>query len=347
MLQRHTRRHTAGPETIPAALHEQLSMRRRRHVFNLAFDDDTPLLNVTWMDNAESSMCVICHDSFHFMRRKHHCRLCGRLVCNACSRARASIRPHQLERTCELCSGVLQSLEALGDARVHSNTSSAILSLHSLASSSPEHDHARVMRVRQHLKQYKPPASAFYIVSAAWLHAWFLYTTRRGSHPGPIANHALLSFYQGKLHAKRDGEFRVVHELIWCALHELYGGGPIITTGPSTMAWSIQLDTAGDDDDNAARTLVHTHTRRKKSSALQCWFQLECNRLSLLSRSSAFVPTSHTHGGKDLAISAVEAFAAAANQARRDAEDRLSQTNVRASVMLRASRYSSAHHATI
>ncbi|KAG9413538.1 hypothetical protein AC1031_012766 [Aphanomyces cochlioides] len=317
--------------------HLQLQQPQQRHVFCLSFDADVPLLGVTWMDNAESTMCVICHDAFHFMKRKHHCRLCGRLVCNACSPARASIRSSQLERTCRLCCSVLQTLEALGDARVQSNVPSASLIVPTPRYTTPEQDFDKLMRVRKHLKTVKPSASAqYYVVSASWLQHWFDYTQRQRAHPGRISNHSLLSFYQGKLHAKRGGDFRVVHELIWCTLHELYGGGPTITT-QSNMAWTIHMT-----DGELAETLVHTnamrHPKKQSSLSMQCWFLTECNRRSIVGRMSELQDAN----GANFAKHAVDAFTSASHQARQDAEDRLS--HVRLSVYpSRLSRLSKVH----
>ncbi|RQM29129.1 hypothetical protein B5M09_006952 [Aphanomyces astaci] len=315
---------------------------KNRQVFHLSFDAEIPLLDVTWMDNAESNMCVICHDMFHFMKRKHHCRLCGRLVCNACSKARASVYlSRQLERTCRLCCSVLNTLESLGDKRVQSNVPAAAgttkhAGLTAIPATSREHDYDRVMRVRRQLKVYQPASSQYYIVSAEWFQAWFDYSKRHGAHPGPISNHSLLSFYQGKLHAAQDRSYRLVHELIWCTLHELYGGGPIITTqAQCTMAWTIQMS-----EGEIVKTLVHTTTQRKKtptkSSSIQCWFQMECNRHSLMRRASAAPGGHYGDDDEDFSTqSAVQAFAAAANQARRDAEGRISHTNLRLSMAQR------------
>jgi hypothetical protein len=39
----------------------------------------------TWKDDASSSTCIRCKKDFTLLRRKHHCRMCGELVCGACS----------------------------------------------------------------------------------------------------------------------------------------------------------------------------------------------------------------------------------------------------------------------
>lgn len=38
-----------------------------------------------WMKDESSSKCQCCGKSFNLMRRRHHCRFCGKLYCNDCS----------------------------------------------------------------------------------------------------------------------------------------------------------------------------------------------------------------------------------------------------------------------
>lgn len=42
-----------------------------------------------WVEDDAQSTCMICTHRFSLARRKHHCRSCGRLVCNDCSPASA------------------------------------------------------------------------------------------------------------------------------------------------------------------------------------------------------------------------------------------------------------------
>ncbi len=41
---------------------------------------------VGWTQDSKVSFCAWCSSKFTLTRRKHHCRLCGRIMCNACSR---------------------------------------------------------------------------------------------------------------------------------------------------------------------------------------------------------------------------------------------------------------------
>eukprot|EP00039_Didymoeca_costata_P018375 m.333196 g.333196 ORF g.333196 m.333196 type:complete len:121 (+) comp17092_c0_seq1:290-652(+) len=43
-----------------------------------------------WKPDETRNTCRICDQSFGFMRWKHHCRFCGDLVCDDCSKTRAT-----------------------------------------------------------------------------------------------------------------------------------------------------------------------------------------------------------------------------------------------------------------
>ncbi|OLN88489.1 RUN and FYVE domain-containing protein 2 [Colletotrichum chlorophyti] len=47
-----------------------------------------------WQPDADVTFCPICHTQFSIFVRKHHCRKCGRVVCNSCSPHRITI-PYQ------------------------------------------------------------------------------------------------------------------------------------------------------------------------------------------------------------------------------------------------------------
>ena len=49
-----------------------------------------------WMDDGESSICCGCGSPFTLLRRRHHCRCCGRLFCDACSSLRAPLAPDEM-----------------------------------------------------------------------------------------------------------------------------------------------------------------------------------------------------------------------------------------------------------
>ncbi|EGZ17344.1 hypothetical protein PHYSODRAFT_503634, partial [Phytophthora sojae] len=44
------------------------------------------LRTLQWVRNAERTECVVCCRRFNQLtRRRHHCRLCGEVICRECS----------------------------------------------------------------------------------------------------------------------------------------------------------------------------------------------------------------------------------------------------------------------
>eukprot|EP00437_Effrenium_voratum_P019755 CAMPEP_0181454416 /NCGR_PEP_ID=MMETSP1110-20121109/30226_1 /TAXON_ID=174948 /ORGANISM="Symbiodinium sp., Strain CCMP421" /LENGTH=577 /DNA_ID=CAMNT_0023578759 /DNA_START=42 /DNA_END=1775 /DNA_ORIENTATION=+ len=61
-----------------------------------------------WVDDAATDVCMNCHARFGVvqMRRKHHCRKCGKVICSACSRSREVVpeyHPVKPQRVCTSC----------------------------------------------------------------------------------------------------------------------------------------------------------------------------------------------------------------------------------------------------
>ena len=57
-----------------------------------------------WIPDSDVSECQTCMKSFSFLVRKHHCRLCGRVVCGECSRYRMVLeRTNKPVRVCRTC----------------------------------------------------------------------------------------------------------------------------------------------------------------------------------------------------------------------------------------------------
>jgi len=59
-----------------------------------------------WVPDNETQHCMSCEAQFTVIRRKHHCRSCGKVVCGACSSKRLLleyINPDSLVRVCKDC----------------------------------------------------------------------------------------------------------------------------------------------------------------------------------------------------------------------------------------------------
>ena len=59
---------------------------------------------VEWESDAASTQCRLCGGKWGLLRRRHHCRACGQLVCDDCSRSRINVPgSDNLKRSCDLC----------------------------------------------------------------------------------------------------------------------------------------------------------------------------------------------------------------------------------------------------
>eukprot|EP00440_Ansanella_granifera_P005377 gb/GFBE01005834.1/.p1 GENE.gb/GFBE01005834.1/~~gb/GFBE01005834.1/.p1 ORF type:complete len:609 (+),score=86.73 gb/GFBE01005834.1/:1-1827(+) len=112
-----------------------------------------------WVDDAATEVCMRCRAQFGFlqMRRKHHCRRCGKVVCSACSRTRQIVpeyHPSQPQRVCDACrsagdapgasweQGSTEAVEAVAAAAVAGKQVKP-LSIDSLAGAVPSGDGKR------------------------------------------------------------------------------------------------------------------------------------------------------------------------------------------------------------
>ena len=58
-----------------------------------------------WVPDQVQKHCKICEQRFYFLRRRHHCRQCGFLVCDKCSTSRDYVEGFQdkKQRVCTNC----------------------------------------------------------------------------------------------------------------------------------------------------------------------------------------------------------------------------------------------------
>lgn len=64
-------------------------------------EDTFPLPSQSWVPDNEVDDCQVCLKPFSFLVRKHHCRLCGRVVCAECSKN--SMRLKGIPRAVRVC----------------------------------------------------------------------------------------------------------------------------------------------------------------------------------------------------------------------------------------------------
>ncbi|XP_040018513.2 FYVE, RhoGEF and PH domain-containing protein 6 isoform X2 [Gasterosteus aculeatus] len=75
-------------------------------------DDGTPLGSKApiWIPDLRATMCMICTCEFTLTWRRHHCRACGKVVCQSCSANKCCLEylKNQLGRVCDQCFPILQ-----------------------------------------------------------------------------------------------------------------------------------------------------------------------------------------------------------------------------------------------
>ncbi|KAA0187848.1 hypothetical protein HAZT_HAZT008847 [Hyalella azteca] len=78
-----------------------------------------------WVPDYRVSMCQVCTAEFSLTFRRHHCRACGKVVCERCSNNRAPLefKANNPERVCDLC---YESLLSALESRLEENKSAAV-----------------------------------------------------------------------------------------------------------------------------------------------------------------------------------------------------------------------------
>ncbi|KAM4542256.1 zinc finger FYVE domain-containing protein 26 isoform 2-T2 [Odontesthes bonariensis] len=80
------------------------SSGRKRHSFQ---PPDQPPARKDWVPDTQHDVCMVCRrERFTMFNRRHHCRRCGRLVCQACSEQKMPVDGCPEEepvRTCDQC----------------------------------------------------------------------------------------------------------------------------------------------------------------------------------------------------------------------------------------------------
>ena len=56
-----------------------------------------------WQKDADVKSCYLCERKFDMFTRKHHCRNCGKIICDDCSQYYTSKRARDPDRVCKLC----------------------------------------------------------------------------------------------------------------------------------------------------------------------------------------------------------------------------------------------------
>ncbi|NXY23978.1 FGD6 protein, partial [Atrichornis clamosus] len=98
-------------------------------------EEDSPLGSKApiWIPDTRATMCMICTSEFTLTWRRHHCRACGKIVCQACSSNKHGLdyMKNQPARVCDHCFRELQKQDNLctpksGSPVNHKSPSSAL-----------------------------------------------------------------------------------------------------------------------------------------------------------------------------------------------------------------------------
>ncbi|KAL3657003.1 hypothetical protein V7S43_018052 [Phytophthora oleae] len=163
--------------------------------------------DVTWRQDDESECCQVCFAMFtKLSRRRHHCRVCGELVCGACSQDQVSLTDKfsTPRRACVACCSLLQSMARAGDDRVkivesematatptkrHHQSAPVASTCHSPASASMPAPAAtpryrdrltevhRVMAAGKLSRRRGSSEKKMYVISSRWLRDWLAFTS--------------------------------------------------------------------------------------------------------------------------------------------------------------------------
>ncbi|KAG3102441.1 hypothetical protein PI125_g14163 [Phytophthora idaei] len=151
--------------------------------------------DVAWRQDDESECCQVCFAMFtKLSRRRHHCRVCGELVCGACSQDQVSLTDKfsTPRRACVACCSLLQAMARAGDDRVKVVESD-------VATAAPTKRHhksapAATPRFRDRLTEVHRVMAAgklsrrrgssekkMYVISSRWLRSWLAFTSSASS----------------------------------------------------------------------------------------------------------------------------------------------------------------------
>ena len=86
-------------QTFSDAASAQTAVAATDHTFIVG--EAAPL----WVPDERVTKCQICYTDFTFLKRRHHCRACGKAVCGDCSRGRAPLKfkNYEVARVCNDC----------------------------------------------------------------------------------------------------------------------------------------------------------------------------------------------------------------------------------------------------
>ncbi|TYZ58020.1 hypothetical protein PybrP1_012836 [[Pythium] brassicae (nom. inval.)] len=194
-----------GDAAAPAGPTRARSQTRSRLAMSLSRSQRAELkaqkYDVEWRADRDCACCQVCYAMFtKLSRRRHHCRVCGDLVCGDCSGDQVLLvgRFDAPKRACVACVTLLQTMQHSGDARVSIDGSKPMASSSGAAAASQQplatpryHDRLgevhRVMAAGKKSERRGSTQSEMYVISSAWLRRWLAFT-RAASDDAPYSS---------------------------------------------------------------------------------------------------------------------------------------------------------------
>uniref|UniRef100_A0AAV1TLI3 FYVE-type domain-containing protein n=1 Tax=Peronospora matthiolae TaxID=2874970 RepID=A0AAV1TLI3_9STRA len=165
--------------------------------------------DVAWREDDESACCKMCFAMFtKLSRRRHHCRVCGELVCGGCSQDLVALTDKfpAPRRACVACCSLLQAMARAGDDRVkvvesdgasaaaftrhHHSAPAAAATCHSPSMPTPTAtpryrdrltEVHRVMAAGQLSRRRASAEKKMFVINSRWLRRWMAFTSSASS----------------------------------------------------------------------------------------------------------------------------------------------------------------------
>ena len=93
-----------SPPATRRTAHHPIPCRVRRSSLSWLDHPKSSKYGVRWSADKDSPSCELCEREWTVIRRRHHCRKCGRLVCDQCSPTKQPVSGStNPKRTCIRC----------------------------------------------------------------------------------------------------------------------------------------------------------------------------------------------------------------------------------------------------
>ncbi|XP_014329345.1 FYVE, RhoGEF and PH domain-containing protein 6-like [Xiphophorus maculatus] len=201
---------------------------------NLGESVDGPPLGSTapiWIPDTRTTMCMICTCDFTLTWRRHHCRACGKVVCQACSSNKHGLAylKKQSARVCDQCFDILQHKSEIASAATLSPGSKATVAFNrkhkripaALKEVSANTDNSSMSGYLQRTKHNKKQGKRLWFV----IKDKVLYTYAASEDVAALESLPLLGFVL-EVDSSQKQQFKLVHKNI---LHYIFRADDVQT----------------------------------------------------------------------------------------------------------------------